>query len=53
MGPIGIYFLPKRCSVLYLYANSGTFSQSPYLDVHGELDINMRYVIILRDVIHH
>ncbi|CAL1696803.1 unnamed protein product [Somion occarium] len=41
-GPIGIYFLPKRCSILFLYANSGTFAQSPYLDVHGELDINMR-----------
>ncbi|KAK0502977.1 hypothetical protein EDD18DRAFT_1276884 [Armillaria luteobubalina] len=41
-GAIGIYFLVKRCSLLYLYANNGTFSQSPYLDVHGEIDISMR-----------
>lgn len=43
-GVIGIYFLVKRCSLLYLYANNGTFVQSPYLDAHGEIDISMRYV---------
>lgn len=43
-GAIGIYFLVKRCSVLYLYANNGTFAQSPYLDTHGEVDISMRCV---------
>ncbi|KAI0960979.1 hypothetical protein AcV7_000205 [Taiwanofungus camphoratus] len=41
-GPIGVYFLVKRCSLLYLYANNGTFGQSPYLDVHGEVDVSMR-----------
>ncbi|KAK7453361.1 E3 ubiquitin-protein ligase ubr1 [Stygiomarasmius scandens] len=41
-GALGIYFLVKRCIVLYLYGNSGTFNQSPYLDVHGEVDISMR-----------
>ncbi|KAI0078524.1 hypothetical protein K474DRAFT_1619295 [Panus rudis PR-1116 ss-1] len=41
-GPIGLYFCVKRCSLLYLYANSGTFAQSPYLDVHGEIDVGMR-----------
>ncbi|KAI0757474.1 hypothetical protein C8Q80DRAFT_103676 [Daedaleopsis nitida] len=41
-GPIGLYFLVKRCSLLYLYANSGAFGQSPYLDVHGEVDVSMR-----------
>ncbi|PCH33185.1 hypothetical protein WOLCODRAFT_111408 [Wolfiporia cocos MD-104 SS10] len=41
-GPIGIYFLVKRCSLLYLYANNGSFMQSPYLDVHGEVDVSMR-----------
>ncbi|KAH7884205.1 hypothetical protein F5I97DRAFT_1672195 [Phlebopus sp. FC_14] len=41
-GAIGLYFLVKRCSLLYLYVNSGSFSQSPYLDVHGEMDISMR-----------
>ncbi|KAH9947349.1 hypothetical protein B0H21DRAFT_339112 [Amylocystis lapponica] len=41
-GPIGIFFLVKRCSLLYLYGNDGSFSQSPYLDVHGEVDVSMR-----------
>ncbi|GBE78568.1 hypothetical protein SCP_0114570 [Sparassis crispa] len=41
-GPVGLYFLVKRCSLLYLYANNGTFGQSPYLDNHGEVDISMR-----------
>ncbi|KAL1952373.1 hypothetical protein VTO73DRAFT_1522 [Trametes versicolor] len=41
-GPIGLYFLVKRCSLLYLYANNGAFGQSPYLDVHGEVDVSMR-----------
>ncbi|ESK86483.1 hypothetical protein Moror_9888 [Moniliophthora roreri MCA 2997] len=41
-GAIGVYFLVKRCVVLYLYGNSGSFTQSPYLDVHGEVDISMR-----------
>ncbi|KAH7907045.1 hypothetical protein BJ138DRAFT_1015142, partial [Hygrophoropsis aurantiaca] len=41
-GAIGLYFVVKRCSLLYLYASDGTFAQSPYLDVHGEVDISMR-----------
>ncbi|KAJ8518930.1 hypothetical protein ONZ45_g4061 [Pleurotus djamor] len=41
-GVIGLYFLVKRCSLLYLYANNGTFVQSPYLDAHGEIDPSMR-----------
>lgn len=38
-----MYFLVKRCSLLYLFANNGTFALSPYLDGHGEADISMRY----------
>lgn len=41
---MGLYFLIKRCVVLYLYGNSGSFTQSPYLDVHGEIDVSMRFV---------
>ncbi|KIK46138.1 hypothetical protein CY34DRAFT_800850 [Suillus luteus UH-Slu-Lm8-n1] len=41
-GAIGVYFVVKRCSLLYLYAGHGTFTQSPYLDVHGEVDVSMR-----------
>ncbi|KAF8837246.1 hypothetical protein BDN67DRAFT_1014026 [Paxillus ammoniavirescens] len=41
-GAIGLYFVVKRCSLLYLYATNGSFAQSPYLDAHGEVDISMR-----------
>jgi E3 ubiquitin-protein ligase UBR1 len=41
-GALGIYFLVKRCIIVYLYGNNGTFAASPYLDVHGEADISMR-----------
>ncbi|KAJ7920766.1 hypothetical protein B0H13DRAFT_1986155 [Mycena leptocephala] len=41
-GAIGVYFLVKRCMLLYIYSNNGTFSPPPYLDAHGEVDISMR-----------
>lgn len=41
-GAIGVYFLVKRCSLLYLYAGNGSFVQAPFLDVHGEVDASMR-----------
>ncbi|KAJ7758417.1 hypothetical protein B0H14DRAFT_3598370 [Mycena olivaceomarginata] len=41
-GAIGVYFLVKRCMLLYVYSNNGTFSPPPYLDAHGEVDISMR-----------
>lgn len=41
---MGVYFLVKRCSLLYLYAGNGAFLPPPYLDLHGEIDISLRYV---------
>jgi hypothetical protein len=41
-GVIGLYFLVKRCCLLYLYAGNGTFALAPYLDIHGEVDTSMR-----------
>ncbi|KAJ7726568.1 hypothetical protein DFH07DRAFT_1000781 [Mycena maculata] len=41
-GAIGVFFLVKRCMLLYLYSNNGTFSPPPYLDAHGEVDVSMR-----------
>jgi E3 ubiquitin-protein ligase UBR1 len=41
-GAIGVFFLVKRCALLYLYGGNGTFAPSPYLDVHGEVDQSMR-----------
>lgn len=41
-GAIGLFFLVKRCAILYLYASNGAFAPSPYLDAHGEMDSSMR-----------
>jgi E3 ubiquitin-protein ligase UBR1 len=41
-GVVGIFFLVKRCSLLYIFATNGTFAPSPYLDCHGETDVSMR-----------
>lgn len=45
-GAVGLYFLVKRCALLYLYAGNGTFAQAPYLDVHGEIDTLIRSVLL-------
>ena len=34
----------KRCAILYLNSGNGTFTPSPYLDQHGEVDLSMRQV---------
>ncbi|KAK4704824.1 hypothetical protein P7C70_g1383, partial [Phenoliferia sp. Uapishka_3] len=41
-GSVGIFFLVKKNSVLYLYTDKGTFSTPPYLDSHGEVDVGGR-----------
>lgn len=41
-GAVGIFIDIRRWLLLYLYAGSGSFATMPYLDAHGELDINMR-----------
>ncbi|TFK28429.1 hypothetical protein FA15DRAFT_584399 [Coprinopsis marcescibilis] len=41
-GMVGIYYLVKRGTLLYLNAGNGTFHPSPYLDAHGEADLSMR-----------
>ncbi|THH12848.1 hypothetical protein EW146_g7310 [Bondarzewia mesenterica] len=41
-GVIGVYFLVKRCSLLYVHAGNGAFALPPYVDVHGEVDISIR-----------
>ncbi|KAK2464879.1 hypothetical protein APHAL10511_002955 [Amanita phalloides] len=41
-GMVGMFFLVKRCSLLYLFAGNGSFLPPPYLDVHGEIDVSMR-----------
>ncbi|KAK9479772.1 hypothetical protein V1514DRAFT_327359 [Lipomyces japonicus] len=41
-GYIGIFLLIKKCSVLFLRKGSGVFTLAPYLDVHGEVDPNLK-----------
>ncbi|GJJ13832.1 hypothetical protein Clacol_008089 [Clathrus columnatus] len=41
-GVIGAYFVPKRCTVLYLFDGSGSFASAPFLDAHGEVDHSLR-----------
>lgn len=45
---IGVYFLVKRCSLLFLNAGNGTFALAPYMDANGEVDISMRYVNLVK-----
>ncbi|EGG04954.1 uncharacterized protein MELLADRAFT_108006 [Melampsora larici-populina 98AG31] len=41
-GSIGLYLLIKKCSVLYLSTQNGTFTMAPYLDEHGEHDMGIK-----------
>ncbi|CAH7689176.1 hypothetical protein BY996DRAFT_6432614 [Phakopsora pachyrhizi] len=41
-GSVAIYLLIKKCSILYLATENGTFSVAPYLDEHGEHDTGMK-----------
>ncbi|CEH14174.1 N-end rule pathway, recognition component UBR1 [Ceraceosorus bombacis] len=41
-GSMGLFFKVKTNIVLLLYAGNGSFTYSPYLDTHGELDIGLR-----------
>lgn len=41
-GSVGIYFIPKRASLLFLRHESGAFVPPPYLDVHGETDPDLK-----------
>ncbi|KAK9448963.1 uncharacterized protein V1518DRAFT_427403 [Limtongia smithiae] len=41
-GYVGIYLLIKKCAILYLRNGYGTFAPAPYLDVHGEIDPNLK-----------
>ncbi|SCZ89359.1 BZ3500_MvSof-1268-A1-R1_Chr1-1g01130 [Microbotryum saponariae] len=41
-GTVGIYYMVKRNSLLYLYTDKGSFAVPPYLDSHGEVDLGGR-----------
>ncbi|EJT98871.1 hypothetical protein DACRYDRAFT_69944 [Dacryopinax primogenitus] len=41
-GIVGMFFLVKKCAILYLHAGNGSFVHAPYADEHGEVDFNLR-----------
>ncbi|KAJ3507306.1 hypothetical protein NMY22_g16971 [Coprinellus aureogranulatus] len=41
-GMIGVYYCIKKCVILWLNAGNGSFYPSPYLDAHGEPDLQMK-----------
>ncbi|KAF2268628.1 RING finger domain-containing protein [Lojkania enalia] len=41
-GNIGIYINIRKCMVLFLNNNNGTWNVAPYLDKHGEVDPTLR-----------
>lgn len=41
-GSIGLFINIRKCNVLYLHANNGSWSNAPYLDKHGEVDPGLR-----------
>lgn len=41
---IGIFINIRKCHVLYLHNNYGAWAVAPYLDKHGEVDPNLRFV---------
>ncbi|KAI8938796.1 hypothetical protein NX059_004659 [Plenodomus lindquistii] len=41
-GTIGLFIHIRKCMVLFLNANHGTWAVAPYLDKHGEVDPALR-----------
>lgn len=41
-GSIGMFLNIRRCAVLCLYEDRGSFFTAPYLDKHGEVDMGLR-----------
>ena len=44
---VGIYYIIKKGVILLLHDNKGMFYDPPYLDVHGEIDIGLRFGYLL------
>ncbi|ORY87108.1 hypothetical protein BCR37DRAFT_376500 [Protomyces lactucae-debilis] len=41
-GALGIFFIPKRCVMVFMRHELGSFGSAPYLDIHGETDPDMK-----------
>lgn len=43
-GQVGIFLVIKKCAILILHGSQGSFMNAPYLDLHGETDLGLKYV---------
>lgn len=41
-GSVGLFLVVKRCALLVMRMEGGAFGPAPYLDIHGELDPDLR-----------
>jgi len=41
-GPVGIFIHIRKCVILYLHEDSGSFMTAPYMDKFGEPDPSLR-----------
>lgn len=41
-GSIALYLLVKRCALMIMRREVGSFGPAPYLDIHGETDMDLR-----------
>jgi E3 ubiquitin-protein ligase UBR1 len=39
---VGLFINIRKCSILYLHAQNGSWTNAPYLDKHGEVDPGLR-----------
>lgn len=42
-GTIGVFLNVRRCSIVYLFRLSGSFTAAPYIDKYGETDQQLRH----------
>ncbi|KAI1142718.1 hypothetical protein F5Y05DRAFT_365894 [Hypoxylon sp. FL0543] len=42
-GNIGLFINIRKCAIFYLHRRSGSFSNAPYIDKYGEVDIGLRH----------
>ncbi|KAI2619419.1 hypothetical protein GGS26DRAFT_333227 [Hypomontagnella submonticulosa] len=42
-GNIGLFINIRKCAVFYLHRTSGSFSNAPYIDKYGEVDLGLRH----------
>ncbi|KAK8114467.1 hypothetical protein PG999_006536 [Apiospora kogelbergensis] len=40
---MGIFINIRKCAIFYLHRKSGSFSNAPYIDKYGEVDVGLRH----------